>query len=174
MGQMVQAQIIDRNGFSVTDDGVAVREGGAGALSANQIKQIDGDAYITSWYNGAVANAGTLDIRIVTAAARKVIFEIEAQSVRVRMQIYENPTATGGTLFAAVPPNFAANMPVNFAWHTPVVTAVGTLHFDGLANAISKYIYTFQPSGSGFSYLIRFTNVSGAANDISINLETFV
>ena len=176
MGQQVDSKIIDVNGFQANDvgTGAKVREGGVGILTARQIKQIDGDSYITSWYNAAVANAGVLDIRIVTAAARKVIFNFEGQSDRVRMQVYENPTIAGGTLLAAVPLTFGANLAVNWAWHTPVVTAVGTLHFDGLVRALASYIFTFQASAGGFSYLVRFTNGSGAANDISINMETFV
>ncbi len=167
-------QIVDRNGDKGLDSVVAVREGGSGILLANQIKQIDGESYITSMYNAAVANNANIDIRIVTAAARKVLFNVEAQSNRVRMRIYENPSIAGGALLAAVPPDFGANLDVNFAWSAPVVTANGTLHFDGLVNAVADYIFTFQPSSDGFSYLVRFTNVSGVANTFSINMETFV
>ena len=176
MVQSVDSRIIDRNGFSVIDDAVAVRESGIGILFGNQIKQIDGDSYITSWWNTAVANAGVLDLRIVTLAARKVIFNIDTRSTGVRMQIYENPTFTAvGTLLAAVPPNFAANQAANFAWHTPTVGAVGTLHFDGMGDrGFGSTIFTFQSSAGGFSYLVRLTNRSGAANDIAVNLETFI
>ena len=179
MGQKVDSKIIDVNGFQANDIGTGanVREGGVGIVTAQQIKQIDGDSYITSWYNAAVANAGVLDIRIVTLAARKIIFHVANRLSGVRMRIYENPTIAGGTLLAAVPPEFSANLAVNFAWHTPVVTANGTLHFDGIVgavDAINSFIYTFQSSAGGFSYLVRFTNIAGAANDISINMETFV
>ena len=176
MGQKVDSRIIDRNGFGGVDDGAAVREGGLAAWGSVQVKQLDGESYLTSWYNAAVANAGVLNIRIVTLAVRRVIFNIDARSTGVRMQIYENPTFTAnGTLLAAVPPDFGANQAANFAWHTPTVGAVGTLHFDGMGDrSFGDTIFTFQSSASGFSYLVRLTNMSGAANDIAVNLETFV
>ena len=172
--QMTQTQVVDRNGDKGLDSLVAVREGGAGILFANQIKQIDGDSYIASLYNAAVGNNVNVDIRIVTATARKVIFNFEGQSDRVRMRIYENPNFAGGVLLAAIPPDFGADLNVNWAWSAPVVTAAGTLHFDGFVRALTDYIYTFQSSSGGFSYLVRFTNISGANNDFSINMETFI
>jgi len=174
--QNVDSRIIDRNGFNGVKTSVAVREGGMSAWGANQVKQMDGDSYITSWFNAAVANAGVLNIRIVTLAVRRVVFNIDARNNGVRMQIYENPTFTAnGTLLAAVPPDFGANQAANFAWHTPTVGAVGVLHFDCMGDrGVGDTIFTFQSSASGFSYLVRLTNMSGAANDIAVNLETFV
>ena len=177
--QQVDSRIIDRNGFNGIKTGVPVREGGAGLWMANQIKQMDGDSYIVSWFNAAVANLANRDIRIVTAAVRRVMFNIEAQSDRVRMRIYENPTflvGALGTLLVAAPPDFGADQVANFAWDTPTVTNIGTLRFDGFIQTVTDYIYTFQTSAvpTSASYLVRLTNMSGAANDISINLETFV
>ncbi len=172
--QQVDSRIIDRNGFSGIKTGVAVREGGAGLWLSNQIKQMDGDSYITSLYNAAVANLANVDIRIETLAVRRVLFSFEGQNDRVRMRIYENPTISAGNALAAVPPDFGADQTATFAWDAPTVGAIGTLHFDGFVRALENYIYTFQSTAGGFSYLVRFTNVSGANNDFSINLETFI
>ena len=174
MGQKVESRIIDRNGEKGLDTIAAVREGGLGIWVAHHVKEMDGDFYLTSWFNNNVAVGGVLDIRLVTAAARKLIFLIEGQSGRVRFQFYENPNATLGTLLAAVPPDFGANLANNFAWHTPVVTGVGTLHFDMYIRQASDHIFTIQPSSDRFSYLVRLTNISGAINDISVNIGTFV
>ena len=171
MTQQVRSSIFDRNGPNGADKQLVVREGGAAIITAAQAKQLDGEAYVASVYHGAVGIAAAVDFRIMSAATRKLIFNIEAQSNRIRMQIFQAGNVTVGTLLTAAPPDMGVNLSANFIWLAPTVTTTGTIRFDGMAGNIGDYIFTAQ---AGVTYLMRLTNNSGATNVISTAVQTFV
>jgi hypothetical protein len=178
--QNVDSRIIDVNGFGGNDDGLEIRESALSAMSVYEAKGLDGELYVASLFTQALANNGQINFRLMSQAARKIKFNVEAQNNRVRMMIYQASVfALNGAVLLAAPPNFvgdananaAGNLNANFVWNGPTITTVGTLRFDGLVGAVMDYLFTIQPR---IEYLVNFTNFSGATNAIGINIGTFV
>lgn len=166
-------KVLDRAGNKNAGNVGSVQES---ALSVNSIlgdKAITGDLYVASTMAAAVANSGNVDIRLISTLERKVIVNVDAQSNRLRYRLYRDTTFTAnGTQIQAYAPKYLdAAMVAAFAYLTPDVNVLGNIRFDGMAGNMEAYQITLE---AGMAYLLRLTNISGAANDISVALGTFV
>ena len=140
-----------------------------------------GLSFIVSKTSLAVANAGSLDIRFKTGTNKcHMSFDI-AVSGKANILIYKPTTQSAGTALTVYNSNENSVVTTTATvTHTPVVTTLGTY------NILDKLItvaggVSIGGAGTGRNeiifkanteYLIRITNTSGGAIDIS-NVITF-
>lgn len=132
-----------------------------------------GEMFVASRFGSAVANNGTLELLVTTAATRASTLRVRSQpNASVRLQLYEDPTASNdGTANAAVPvQRNSSATPLATVTHTPTTSSPGTLLMECIPDDEGPINWNLKPSEQ---YLVRLTNVSGGATNLSLILEIF-
>lgn len=143
-----------------------------------------GNYFIASNIFLAVAGAGTADLRIIVAATKALhaIVNITVEG-KATVHFYEGTTYTGAGVGVTVYNKNRASLTASTATvqHTPAVNVLGTNIYQSFMHGGSRNFaigssrgnaqeWIFKKSGD---YLIRVTNTSGAASDISIEVEFY-
>lgn len=142
---------------------------------------IDGHAYSVSFVDAAVADAGLSEIRVLTSTDPIVLFASIFGSGDADLQIYEAATISGGGSLTSYNLNRnSSNTTGITVTSNPTVTATGsTLILDAkIPSTVKKDAVPFAQATSfprilktSTEYLIRYTNDSGSAEDISWVLQ---
>ena len=144
----------------------------------------EGEHFTATYLSAAVANNASLDIHIVTGAAKvpHTIIEVDVDG-KSHLFLYETITTSGnGTGVTPYNNNRNSALTATTAvYHTPTVTGTGTLIKNILIPGGTKQAVVGS-SGStrtewilkaSTKYLLRVTNKSGSAIDISAALKFY-
>lgn len=143
-----------------------------------------GKMFSVDYYAASVASSGNADLLLTVGAKEAHIVFDAAGGAELQVLLYEDPNATGGTPVTVYNANRSTGWetPALTIAHTPSITAVGTNVL------VSKVV----PGGSGGNktggsvrngserilrastkYLIRATNKSTGAVNVSISIEFY-
>lgn len=181
-GEVVKVRLVDS-----AESAIFLVDSRAGALVV--IDSIEHEVhkghYFTSTYvNTAVGNNGTVDIRLVIGAS-ELHFTTEVKAAGFcTIDFYEGSTLSGGTPLATTNHNrgYSDNGSDYTAYHTPVVTAVGTrllqkiiasgstpqTRVGGELRQTDEFVLS-----SNTTYLLRVTNLSGANTPVGVIISGY-
>lgn len=130
-----------------------------------------GVGFVASRYAAAVSDAANMELLLTASATVPSHVRIRGLATGdARLQVFEDPTVSNaGTANAAVDRN--RNSPGTAATvvtHTPTTSADGTLLLTEVHGNTEPVEWTLE---AGEQYLIRLTNVSGGAADLSLVVE---
>lgn len=129
-----------------------------------------GHLFTASFYAAGVLNAANADMLVRPVEETHLRFDATSAG-DAELLLYENPTisANGTALTLANRNRASKNVATTTAYSGPTVSAVGTKLFDTLVPAWThSQIFEEWVLKAGNIYLVRFTNKSGATQDLGL------